>query len=160
MRMMVPPKIHRRSIDRDLVEFFRTHRKASFNRAVARLCRYFAVRRPRITWYEYIDWGRAAGKTFEDGRIHLVHPENWKRGRKYRSERMWVQMIYHEMGHYLFWTDAERKADAFMRRMVVGLRTARKARRAAVRIIGTRRRRVLRSSRVTSRPRARRAKAA
>jgi hypothetical protein len=31
-------------------------------------------------------------------------------------------MIYHEMGHFLFWSDAERKADLFSRRMVSGLR--------------------------------------
>ena len=38
-------------------------------------------------------------------------------------------MIYHEMAHYLFWTDAERKADAFSRQMVRGLRgSGRKAR--------------------------------
>ena len=160
MRMIVPPIIHRRSIDRELVEFFRSHRKASFNRAVARMCRYFEVPHPRITWFEYIDWGKAAGKTYEDGRIHLVHPENWKRGRKYHSERMWVQMIYHEMGHYLFWTDAERKADAFMRRMVTGLRAARKPRRAPIRAARRRRAGTAARSRTASPRRARRAKAA
>ncbi|MDO8432989.1 MAG: hypothetical protein Q7S58_11335 [Candidatus Binatus sp.] len=102
-----------------------------FNRAISALCKYFNVRRPRIEWFEYIDWGKTAGRTYEDGRIHLVHPENWKRGRVYFSERLWIQMIYHEMGHYLFWTDAERKADIFSRRMVTGLRTA--ARRAVSR---------------------------
>jgi hypothetical protein len=30
-------------------------------------------------------------------------------------------MIYHEMGHYIFWADAERKADSFALRMVRGL---------------------------------------
>jgi hypothetical protein len=30
-------------------------------------------------------------------------------------------MIYHEMGHYIFWADAERKADTFANRMVRGL---------------------------------------
>ncbi|HEY6394075.1 MAG TPA: hypothetical protein VIX12_01585 [Candidatus Binataceae bacterium] len=122
MRMIVPPAAYRREIDKHLVAFFRGHRSASFSRAVSSMCRYYNVKRPRIEWYEYLDWGKTAGKTFEDGRIHLVHPENWKRGRIYNSERMWVNMIYHEMGHFLFWTDAERKADAFMRRMITGLR--------------------------------------
>lgn len=129
MRMIVPPIVHRRGIDRNLVDFFHAHRRASFNRAISSFCRYFNVKRPRIEWFEYLDWGKTAGKTYEDGRIHLVHPENWKRGRVYNSERMWVQMIYHEMAHYLFWTDAERKADAFSRQMVRGLRgSGRKAR--------------------------------
>jgi len=124
VRMIMPPVAERRAIDRDLSEYFRTHRQASFKRAISQLCRYFNVKRPRVEWYEYIDWGKTAGKTFEDGKIILVHPENWKRGRIYNTERMWIQIIYHEMGHYLFWTDAERKADAFMRRMVIGLRPA------------------------------------
>ena len=122
MRMIVPPIAHRRDIDKRLAEFFRAHRVANFNRAISAMCRYFNVRRPRIEWFEYIDWGKTAGRTYEDGRIHLVHPSSWKRGRVYFSERLWIQMIYHEMGHYLFWTDAERKAEIFSRRMVSGLR--------------------------------------
>jgi len=109
-------------MDRNLVNFFHDHRSAVFRRAIADFCRYYNVKPPRIEWYEYIDWGKTAGKTFEDGRIHLVHPENWKRGRVYNSERMWVQTVYHELAHYLFWTDAERKAEAFTLRMVRGLK--------------------------------------
>jgi hypothetical protein len=122
VRMVVPPVAFRRGIDRNLAKFFQTHRPAAFRRAIADFCRYYNLRLPRIEWYEYIDWGKTAGKTYEDGRIHLIHPENWKRGRIYKSERMWIQTLYHEMGHYVFWTDAERKADSFQRRMVLGLR--------------------------------------
>jgi hypothetical protein len=143
VRMIVPPVADRRGIDRNLAEFFRGHRAANFNRAISSMCRYFNVRRPRIEWFEYIDWGKTAGRTYQDGRIHLVHPENWKRGRVYRSERLWIAMIYHEMGHFLFWTDAERKAEIFSRRMVTGLKAP--GRRGASRsrtpggIAGTRR---------------------
>ncbi|MGH7842230.1 MAG: hypothetical protein ACREQT_12020, partial [Candidatus Binataceae bacterium] len=118
-------------MDRRLVEFFHRNRPTLFRRAIADFCRYFAVKPPRIEWCEYIDWGKAAGKTFDDGRIHLVHPENWRRGRVYNSERMWVQTVYHELGHYLFWTDAERKAEAFTCRMVRGLKRKRQPMTAA-----------------------------
>jgi hypothetical protein len=131
VRMIVPPVAHRREIDRNLAEFFRGHRAANFKRAVSSMCRYFNVRRPRIEWFEYIDWGKTAGRTYEDGRIHLVHPENWKRGRVYFSERMWIQMVYHEMGHFILWSDPERKADLFSRRMRHGLRLS--SRRTAAR---------------------------
>src|SRR5579859_3403632 len=122
VRMLLPPIDQRREMDKNLVVFFRGHGRIAFRRAIADFCRYYHLRRPRIEWYEYIDWGKTAGKTFEDGRIHLVHPENWKRGRIYKSERMWVQMVYHELAHYLFWTDAETKAETFTCRMVRGLR--------------------------------------
>jgi hypothetical protein len=143
VRMIVPPLASRRSIDRGLSAYFRKHKAAEFRRAVGEFCRFYGVKRPKIEWYEYIDWGKTAGKTYENGRIHLIHPENWKRGRIYKTERMWIQTFYHEMGHFLFWTDAERKADTFTRRMVRGLRrasaerprrsTAERSRRAASR---------------------------
>lgn len=131
--MIVPPLPRRRAIDRDLVRFFREQRPAAFRRAISGFCRFYNVRQPRLEWYEYLDWGKAAGKTYEDGRVHLVHPENWKRGRVHKSERMWVQTVYHELGHYLFWAHPERKADAFSRRMVLGLRPARTGPRSAAR---------------------------
>src|SRR5579859_1469793 len=133
VRMLLPPIDQRREMDKNLVVFFRGHGRIAFRRAIADFCRYYHLRRPQIEWYEYIDWGKTAGKTFEDGRIHLVHPENWRRGRIYKSQRMWVQMVYHELAHYLFWTDPESKADAFMLRMVRGLRRPSKARSAASR---------------------------
>lgn len=132
--MIVPPIVERREIDRNLVHFFRQHRAGAFRRAISDFCRYFNVKRPMIEWFEYLDWGKTAGKTFEDGRIHLVHPENWKRGRIYNSERMWIAMVYHEMGHYLFWTDAERKADTFALRMVRGLRRPQRRTRTRLRV--------------------------
>ncbi len=122
MRMLVPPIAQRREIDRKLAGYFHNYRPVMFRRAIADFCRFYGVKRPRIEWYEYIDRGRTAGRTFEDGRIHLVHPENWKRCRVYKSERMWVQTVYHELAHYVFWTDAERKADAFTLMMVRGLK--------------------------------------
>jgi hypothetical protein len=117
MRMIVPPLKERRMVNRLLVAFFRTHKAADFNRGIAEICRFYRLRRPRVEWYEYLDWGRTAGRTYENGKIHLVHPENWKKGRKYNSERQWVNMVYHEMGHFIFWSDAERKADTFASRM-------------------------------------------
>lgn len=122
VRMLVPPLALRSIIYQGLSAYFRTHKAAEFRRALGEFCRFYGVKRPRIEWYEYIDWGKTAGKTYENGRIHLIHPENWKRGRIYKTERMWIQTFYHEMGHFLFWTDAERKADVFTRRMVRGLR--------------------------------------
>jgi len=129
--MLVPPLCYRREIDRDLADFFGSNRQSSFRRAISALCRYYNVKLPRIEWFEYLDWGKTAGKTYEDGRIHLVHPSRWKRGRIYYTERLWVQMVYHELGHYLLWTDAERKANMFARRMITGLR-ARRVKNAAL----------------------------
>jgi len=120
MRMMFPGLRERRLVDRQLTAFFREQREIDFRRAMALLSRFYELPRPRVAWFEYLDWGKTAGRTYENGTIHLVHPENWKRGRKYNSERQWVHTVYHEFGHYVLWSDAERKADGFAYRFVRG----------------------------------------
>ena len=121
MRMIIPGVRERRTIDQLLTAFFREHKTGAFRRAMGFLARFYGLPCPRFEWYEYLDWGKTAGRTYEDGNIHLVHPENWKRGRKYNSERRWIHTVYHEMGHYVLWADAERKADGFAYQFVRGV---------------------------------------
>jgi hypothetical protein len=121
MRIVIPGLRDRRTVDRLLTHFFREHRGGVFRRAVAAMSRFYLLPTPRVEWFEYLDWGKTAGRTYENGNIHLVHPENWKRGRKYNSERQWIHTVYHEMGHYMLWADAERKADGFAYQFVRGV---------------------------------------
>ena len=121
MRMEMPPLRARRRIDKLFSSFFASYRRSEFRRAIVAISRFYNLPSPRVAWFEYLDWGKSGGRTYEDGKIHLVHPENWKRGRKYNSERRWISTVHHEMGHYIFWADAERKADKFAYRMVRGV---------------------------------------
>ena len=145
MRMEFPPLRERRRIDKSLTSFFVAYRPADFRRAMIALSRFYSLPTPRVAWFEYLDWGKSGGRTYEDGKIHLVHPENWKRGRKYNSERRWINTVYHEVGHYIFWADAERKADLFAAAMMqrlgptTSLRGRSRTPELRVRLTGTRR---------------------
>ena len=145
MRMMMPGLRDRRTVDELLTLFFRQYDLGAFRRAVGAMTRFYCLRVPPIRWFEYLDWGKGAGRTFEDGTIHLVHPENWKRGRKYNTMKQWIHTVHHEIGHYVLWTDAERKADVFASGMMHGLEHEAAARALAprpamrTRLIGTRR---------------------
>jgi hypothetical protein len=121
MRMALPGLRERRRIDKLFSAFFADYKPADFRRAIIAISHFYNLPSPKVVWFEYLDWGKTGGRTYEDGKIHLVHPENWKRGRKYKSERQWVSTVYHELGHYIFWADAERKADTFAYRMVRGV---------------------------------------
>jgi hypothetical protein len=155
MRMMFPGLRERRLVDRQLTAFFREHREIDFRRGIAVLSRFYDLPCPPVVWFEYLDWGKTAGRTFENGSIHLVHPENWKRGRKYNSERQWIHTVYHEFGHYVLWADAERKADGFAYRFVRGVSSDRRARPVTglSRRVSGRRTAALRRSRLRRRPR-------
>jgi hypothetical protein len=121
MRMVMPGLRQRRRIDKLFTSFFASYKPAEFRRAVIALSRFYHLPTPHVVWFEWLDWGKSGGRTYEDGKIHLVHPENWKRGRKYNSERRWINTVYHELGHYVLWADAERKANAFAANMARGL---------------------------------------
>jgi len=121
MRMMFPGVRERRTIDRLLSSFFREYQLGEFRRAICAMSRFYNLPTPTVHWFEYLDWGKSGGRTYENGKIHLVHPENWKKGRKYNSERRWVHTVFHEMGHYVLWADAERKADHFAYRFIRGV---------------------------------------
>ena len=118
MRMMLPGLRERRTVDRQLTSFFRSYHLKEFRSAIVAMSRFFNLRTPRVEWFEYLDWGKTGGRTYENGKIQLVHPENWKQGRKYNTERQWIHTVYHEMGHYVLWSDAERKADNFAYRFI------------------------------------------
>ncbi len=79
MRMILLPLKERRLVDRYLTSFFHDYRPSDFKRAIAQLCRFYHLKMPKVDWFEYIDWGKTAGKTYENGQIYLVHPENWKK---------------------------------------------------------------------------------
>jgi predicted SprT family Zn-dependent metalloprotease len=119
--MILPSLKERRLMDRHLTFFFREYKPSDFKKAISYLSRFYHMKAPQVDWFEYLDWGKTAGKTYQNGKIHLVHPENWKNGRKYNSERKWINTVYHEFAHYIFWADAEQKADNFAFRMVRGL---------------------------------------
>lgn len=154
MRMLIPGLRERRTVDRQLTTFFREHRLLDFYRAVRAISRYYDLSPPTVEWFEYIDWGKTAGRCFENGKILLVHPENWKRGRKYNSERQWINTVYHELGHFVLWSDAERKADTFAYRFVRGI-SAGGSGRGGTRLVASaaRRKAALRRSRLRLRPR-------
>lgn len=121
MRMLLPARRERRTVDQLLTRFFRDYQLPDFRRAIGMMSRFYRLATPRVIWFEYLDWGKTAGRTYENGNVHLVHPENWKNGRKYNSERQWIHTVYHEMGHYVLWADAERKADGFAYLFVRGV---------------------------------------
>lgn len=57
-----------------------------------------------------------AGLCWEDGRIELIAPCVWKKEGRPRTK--WVATALHELGHYVFWVDGEKKADDFARRIM------------------------------------------
>jgi predicted SprT family Zn-dependent metalloprotease len=110
---------------RYLWRFFADYNEWHFNRALGALCRFYQLPRPRVVWFERLADPRRGGECFENGTIHLTHPENWKKNRKYNSREQWVQLVLHELGHHAMWSEtrrlnAEHRADRFAATILKG----------------------------------------
>ena len=125
MRILRPPKYLCDSIVEGLRVFFDTEHEPEFKRAIGKVCRFYKLPHPRVVWFERLANPKRGGECFENGTVHLVHPDNWKRNRKYNGRQQWVALVLHEMGHYALWAKsgrvtAETKADRFCNAILRG----------------------------------------
>jgi len=121
MRMLLPGVRLRRHVQQNLSAFFTENRDSDFRAALSLLVGFYRVPSPKIVWFEYMGGGLTLGEVCADGRIHLVHPENWQKRRNGNSESEWIRTVLHEWAHYLFFVNDEEKADLFAGRFVRGL---------------------------------------
>jgi len=126
MKLLTPPIKDCRYIHKKLRKFFDDNHnlklgeptdKTEFNRALKRLCDFFKLPIPKVKWYSgYVKVYEdrvVLGACSEDGTLLLIHPSCFNRGRE-----EWIEVFYHEFGHYVLWADAERKAKLFAERMM------------------------------------------
>mgnify|MGYP007070598608 CR=1 FL=1 len=90
----------------------------TFNEALAMICTFYDIPVPKVEWYEKMEDSKIAGLTFENGRVHLYHPEDWAKHRVHNTMQRWREVFFHEIGHVYFWTAAEDKAEAFSKMML------------------------------------------
>lgn len=124
MRLLLPPLSVRRKVDSALVAFFEEYQQGDFDTAIGLLAQWYEIPRPKVTFFTRLNAADTiGGLTFEDGQIHLQHPEDYKRSSTSNSStrRTWVRTVIHEWAHYVLWANAEHKAELYERRFVAGL---------------------------------------
>jgi len=120
MKMALPTKKDVQYIKRKLKiwyeanknhEFDPREEKKEFNRALSRVCRFFNVPLPKVQFYEKLP--NALGMCTQDGQIQLLTPFH-HRG----SFRSYARTFFHEFGHFIYYANAEKKANEFEKRML------------------------------------------
>lgn len=125
MRVLLPGVRIRRRIDTALDTFFDKYQDGDFETALTEICAFYQLPKPRVIWYESLDSRTTMGEVTESGIMRLIHPENFKKRKSHTqgaSKREWIWTFLHEMWHYLHWVDDERKADAYAKKFVTGLK--------------------------------------
>lgn len=117
MKNVEPPANLRENLNMRLEAFWKTEEPWLFRSVVQDLCKHYAEPRPKVLWDHKTLKPTEAGLCLENGTLLLWTPSRWRSNRRYRTMRQWINVFYHEFGHYLLWTDAERKANAFARLM-------------------------------------------
>lgn len=117
MKLLLPPRAKRRSIVAKLREFFRTSDYARFLVALEEFGAYYEIPTPDVRLIDKQKDPTNLGLCFEDGVVHIQHPATWKtnKEKEYRSEKMWIRTLLHELCHAIYWAEAEAKAEQFER---------------------------------------------
>ena len=124
MKLLTPSIKDCRYIHRKLKQFYResletdgdtTPNLTEFNRALERFCDFFHIQIPKIVWYKNLNHGsqQTWGLCSPEGQVSLITPSNFDGG-----EYPWLDTVYHELGHYVLWSEAEKKAKIFANRMM------------------------------------------
>ena len=122
MRMRIPGKRVRQKLIDELFAFFNNEiKQKQLRESLRQLTEYYELPPPKLKFlYRSINNGDTLGVTFDEGVIHLIHPEYWKNSPRYGnlSAKTWVRTVLHEMGHYIFWAECEKKANLYEKRMI------------------------------------------
>jgi len=120
MKMALPPRKDVQYIRRKLKTWYEANKsnkhepneqRIEFVRAVMRLCDFFQVLIPKIGFYKELPG--ALGQCTAGGEIQVLTPHHYNGD--YRS---WAKTFFHEFGHYIYYANAERKANEFEKRMM------------------------------------------
>lgn len=122
MRILVPSARDRRRLYGIMLDSFAAEDIKLCKIAMGEVAAKYHLPPPKILWAERSEVLRATlGACYEDGTIELVHPEWWARRRACNDPHTWVKVAYHELGHYVLWAQAEKKADTFCDAMLAGV---------------------------------------
>lgn len=83
-------------------------------RALMRLCKFFAIPIPKLEFYKTFGGVnlKVLGQCTPEGTLELLTPL------RYPNFRRWSAVFFHEFGHYIYWANAEKKANEFEKRMM------------------------------------------
>ncbi len=115
-RFAFPRTAVREKIVHLLIMTYDTEEFEHLHAAARILTDFYKLKPVRITRRFKFKPRTTAGLCWEDGRIELLAPSVWKKENRPREK--WVATALHELGHYVFWVDGEKKADEFARRIM------------------------------------------
>jgi hypothetical protein len=129
MKLLLPPKYLCRKMYKLFNKFYKLEKNNEygisalnqqfFNQGIEIFCKYYEIDIPIIKFKKKIDEQNALGECTEKGKINLLCPNIfYERKKKEDLSCDYVGLIYHELGHYYLWSDAEIKALEFELKML------------------------------------------
>lgn len=111
MRMHLPNKTIRNKVLAFLEEAFEDDDLDEAREAAQQIANYYQMPEIRVFFRRKFKKRTLAGLCWEDGKIELLHPIEWKKESRTREE--WISVALHEFGHAVLWAHREAKADIF-----------------------------------------------
>ena len=115
-RLRFPPRGRREAVVDLVLSAYDTEEHEPLYDAASLLTTYYGLAPVRRFVFRRRFREQILGRCWQSGWIEILHPATAKaRG---TDRAAWVQAVLHELGHYVFWVDDERRADAFAARLM------------------------------------------
>ncbi len=90
-----------------------------FREGVKIFCEWYELDYPSINFKRKVDNTKSLGECTEKGTLNLMYPNVFhKRNVNKNSNYSYVALVFHELGHYYLWSNAEIKALEFELKMI------------------------------------------
>jgi len=120
MKILLPSLMKCRRIYKLLKIFYETEKKnefidnkTPFNHALILFCAFYNMQVPHIRFRRSFGHEKCVGMCTNRGHIELLYPYNYD-----GNAQSWIGIVYHELGHYYLWSEAETKALEFELKML------------------------------------------
>lgn len=85
--------------------------------AIRTFCIYYELPTPKLKMRKRFKDTQCLGQCSDDGLLEFIYPSYYHPLGGNKKNR-WIRMVFHELGHYYLWSNAEKKANEFEREMM------------------------------------------
>jgi hypothetical protein len=114
MKMVLPSIITCRRIYKLLSMYYADEsNRTPFDHAMIILSGFYNIKKPTVRFRRSFGKQKCIGLCSDKGFIEILYPSAYG-----GNVQAWIAIVYHEFGHYYFYSNAEDKANEFEKRML------------------------------------------
>lgn len=120
MKILYPSKMTCKKIKNFIEQYYDNNdekKLIGLYKAIKTFCEFYELPLPKLKMRRTFKDTQCLGQCSDDGLLEFIYPSCYHPLGGNKKNR-WTRMVFHELGHYYLWSNAEKKANEFEREMM------------------------------------------